>query len=65
MDKPFRIGDKVEMVGNIPFSLIKKPRPLLGRVVNVNGYYIDVKPKYQRWIAEFYPCELKHCKEII
>ena len=52
-------GDKVEIIGNIPFQLKNKPRPLLGRVTNVDGDYIDVRPKYQRYICEFYPCELK------
>ena len=52
-------GSQVEIIGNIPFPLKYKPRPLLGRVTNVNGAYIIVKPRYQRWEAEFYPGELK------
>lgn len=52
-------GNVVEIIGNIPFQLKDKPRPLLGRVTHVDGDYIDVKPKYQRYVCEFYPCELK------
>ena len=52
-------GDKVEIIGNIPFQLKDKPRPLLGTVTNVDGSYILVKPKYQRYVCEFYPNELK------
>ena len=57
--KKLRAGVKVEIIGNIPFHLKDKPRPLLGIITNVNGAYILVKPKYQRWEAEFYPNELK------
>ena len=52
-------GQKVEIIGNIPFHLKDKPRPLLGRITNVDGMYILVKPKFQRYVAEFYPSELK------
>lgn len=54
-----KVGDKVEIIGNIPFSLKDKPRPLLGKIVNIDGAYISVRPKYQRYEAEFYPGELK------
>ena len=57
---PFKINENVEIVGNIPFHLKNKPRPLLGRITHIDGLYILVKPKYQRWEAEFYPNELKH-----
>jgi len=56
----FKKGDVVEIVGNIPFHLQKKKRPLIGTVTNVNGSYILVRPKFQRWVAEFYPGEIKH-----
>lgn len=52
-------NDIVEIVGNIPFNLRNKPRPILGKVVDVNGFYIYVKPKYQRFIIESLPNELK------
>jgi hypothetical protein len=56
----FKKGDKVEIVGNIPFALKDKPRPLLGRVTHVDGYYIYVKPLWQRWEGEWYKNELRH-----
>lgn len=59
VSKPFKKGDKVEIVGNIPFHLKNEPRPLIGTVTNVDGSYILVKPRYKRWEAEFYPNELK------
>lgn len=55
----FNIGDMVEIIGNIPFKLKNAPRPILGRIVNINGAYIDVRPLYRRWIAEFYSNELR------
>ena len=58
----FKKGDKVEIIGNIPFHLKKEPKPLIGRVTNVDGFYILVKPRYKRWEAEFYPGEIRHIK---
>lgn len=58
-----KIGDKVEIIGNIPFQLKDKPRPLLGRIVGIDGSYILVKPKWQRHNCEFYPNELKILKK--
>jgi hypothetical protein len=54
-----KIGDKVEIIGNIPYQLKNKPKPLLGRITNIDGLYILVKPKYQRYECEFYPNELR------
>jgi len=59
----FKKGDKVEIVGNIPFQFKDKPRSLLGTVTNVNGSYILVRPKYRRYECEFYPCELKAIRD--
>lgn len=56
----YKVGDVVEIVGNIPFHLKDKPKPLLGRITNIDGEYILVKPKYQRYVGEFYRCELKY-----
>jgi hypothetical protein len=52
-------NDIVEIIGNIPFNLKFKPRPILGKVVDINGFYIYVNPKYQRFIIESLPNELK------
>lgn len=58
--KPFKVGEKVEIIANVPFVLKNKPKPLFGTITNIDGAYISVKPKYHKWIAEFYPSELKH-----
>lgn len=55
----FKSGDKVEIVGNIPFQLKDKPKPLLGRVISVDGFYVYVKPLWQRWEGEWYKNELR------
>lgn len=55
----FKVGDKVEIIGNIPFQFKDSPRPLLGTITNINGLYILVRPKYRRYECEFYPNELK------
>jgi hypothetical protein len=57
-ERNFKKGQKVEIVGNIPFELKNKPKPLLGTVTEVDGAYILVRPKYSRMVAEFYPNEL-------
>lgn len=56
----YKVGDVVEIVGNIPFHLKDKPKPLLGTITNIDGGYILVKPKYQRYVGEFYRSELKY-----
>ena len=55
-----RVGDTVEIIGNITFQLKDKPKPLLGKITNIDGSYILVKPKYQRYEREFYSGELKY-----
>ena len=62
--KSFKIGDKVEITGNIPFALLNAKKPLIGTITSIDGYYIMVKPRYRRWTAEFYPSELKLYKNI-
>ena len=53
-------GDKVEIVGNtIVFSKEGKLPPYLGTIVSVDGEYVMVKPKYQRWVGQWYRNELK------
>lgn len=56
----FKIGDPVEIIGNIPYQLKDKPRPLLGKIIDIDGAYILVRPKYQRYECEFYRGEIKH-----
>lgn len=57
------VGNTVEIIGNIPFQLKNKPRPLMGRITKIDGAYILVKPKHQRYECEFYPSELKQIKK--
>ncbi len=57
-----KVGDVVEIIGNIPFQLKDEPKPLLGTVTSVDGSYILVRPKYRRYECEFYPSELKIVK---
>ena len=59
MRRTFKKGDKIEILSNLPVELKNKPKPILGRVVSVDGYYIYVKPKYQRFEMECYSGELK------
>jgi len=56
----FKKGDRVEIIGNIPFQLQKKEKPLIGTITNIDGLYILVRPIYKRYECEFYPSELKH-----
>lgn len=54
------VGDKVEILRlDIGTALQKKAKPLYGRVMSIDGYYIMVKPRYQRYIIELYPNEIK------
>lgn len=56
----FRKGDRVKIVGNIPFQLKKSPRPLLGTVVHVDGAYVLVRPRYKRYTIDFLDNEVRH-----
>jgi hypothetical protein len=57
----FRVGDIIEIIGNIPFDLKNNPSPILGRIISIDGFYIYVRPKYQRYVCEFYANEIiKH-----
>ena len=58
----FKKGSIVEITSNIPSRLSDSKRPLLGTITNIDGEYILVRPKYQRWVCEFYRCELKLIK---
>ena len=59
MSHKLKVGSKVEIIGNIPFQLKKNPKPRLGTVTAIDGSYILVRPKYQRYECEFYPGELR------
>ena len=60
MQRRFKVGDKVEIIGNIPFQLKDKPKPLLGTITNIDGAYILLRPKHQRYECEFYSGELRY-----
>jgi hypothetical protein len=40
-------------------GFIKKSYPQYGRVTDIDGGYIYVKPKYRKWVTECYSCELR------
>lgn len=51
-------GDKVEVISNIPVSLLHI-EPLLGTIEKVDGYTFVVKLDYQDITGEWYETELK------
>ena len=53
-------GEKVIIIGNLGKQFENKPRPIYGRVISQDGFYVMVKPRYQRWVGEWYANELKH-----
>ena len=56
----YKKGDKVEIFGNLGKLFENKPRPIYGTVVSPDGFYVLVKPKYQRWVGEWYTNEIRH-----
>jgi hypothetical protein len=50
-------GDNVEILRLD--ILCNKPRPLFGRITRIDGFYIYVKPKYQRYECELYQNEIR------
>lgn len=57
--KQFKKGDKVEIVSNIPYQLKHLPKPIIGTVVSVDGSYVMVRPKSQRYTVELLDTELR------
>ncbi len=57
-----KAGDKVEITGNIPFPLKGKSRPILGTVIDVDGAYVFVKPRYRKWVVELLENEVRLIK---
>jgi len=60
----FKKGDIVEIVSNIPFDLLNKVTPIIGTIIDIDEFYILVKPKYKRYACEFYANEIRHYKDI-
>lgn len=56
-----RKGSKVEILSNKP-KKFKHIKPWYGTVVSINGFYVLIKPRYQRWEGEWYKNELKLIK---
>lgn len=52
-------GDRVYIMSNIPFTLRHRKKPVTGRVISVDGYYVIVRPSWCRWEGEWYKNELK------
>ena len=55
----FKVGQKVGIVGNIPFPL-KHRKKTRGIVTKKDGDYIYVRPLWCKWEVELYACELVH-----
>ncbi len=58
MMNKINIGDRVEIVRKDIKSLVHRPQ-VFGRVTNINGAYIMVKPMWCNWKIELYPNEIK------
>ena len=55
----FNKGDKVGIVGNIPFH-IKHRKKARGVITKIDGEYIYVRPLWCKWVVELYSCEIVH-----
>lgn len=57
----FHVGDRVEILGYEKVVSWGKLKPQkFGYVTNVNGAYILVRPRWQKFVVERYPNELRH-----
>jgi hypothetical protein len=56
-----KVGDKVEILSNKPQGF-RHIKPWYGTVTNMNGFYVLVRPRYQRWEGEWYKNELRVIK---
>ena len=55
--------DIVKIVKNIPQQYIDKPKPILGEVSNVDGYYVTVKFQNPKFEMEFLAKEVEFYRE--
>jgi len=56
-----KVGDRVEIIRTDIFHLKHRKMPVYGRVTNIDGDYILVRPMWCQWEIELYPCEIKGC----
>ncbi|KKM01913.1 hypothetical protein LCGC14_1789680 [marine sediment metagenome] len=53
-----KVGDRVEITGNIPFSL-KDRKNKNGIITNINGGYHLIRPMWCNWETELYRGEFR------
>lgn len=52
-----RVGDRVRIKHDI--ALLRHRKNKNGRIVRINGAYIDVQPMWCTWVAECYEGEIE------
>jgi len=57
---PFKVGDRVEIIGYRRLAWGKRKPQKYGFVTNINGAYHLVRPRWQKHEFEFYPNEIRH-----
>lgn len=53
-----KVNDKVEIIRADIKLLEHRKRPIYGRITNIDGSYILVRPYWCKWEIELYPCEI-------
>jgi len=54
----FKVGDRVKIIGNIPYHL-RKRSVVIGRIISIDGGYIYVRPNWCKWEVELYESEIR------
>lgn len=59
-DKPFRVGERVEILRKDIFERPKNKKHWYGRIISINGGYHYVRPMRCKWETELYDVEIAH-----
>ena len=61
----YEVGDKVKITRKDIFHLKNvKGKNRWGRITDIDGEYIMVKPRYKRWEIELYRCEIEPFEKV-
>ena len=61
MDK-LKVNDRVEILRTDISCLKHRKRPWVGKIVEIDGEYIYVRPNHVKYRLELYRCEVRKCE---
>jgi len=53
-----KVGDRVKILRSDIKDLKHRDKPVTGRITEIDGEYVMVKPSWCRWVIELYRVEI-------